>query len=130
MSNDYRTAGKPIAGRSLRGRAPIVAVEVSESADRADAAERRVGLCATCVHRREVPKDVSLISFEQQVGHSHGSNLTSVCVDMAEVGRQLARLAIAQIESQHPSQHKALVPTVFVKRSSCRPLRQEEQMLL
>jgi LacI family transcriptional regulator len=81
-------------------------------------------------HRRDVPKDVSLISFEQQVGHSHGSNLTSVCVDMAEVGRQLARLAIAQIESQQPSRHKALVPTVFIKRSSCRPLRQEEQMLL
>ncbi len=32
-----------------------MAVEVSERADRADAAERRVGLCATCMHRREVP---------------------------------------------------------------------------
>ncbi len=81
-------------------------------------------------HRKEVPKDVSLISFEQQVGHSHGSNLTSVCVDMAEVGRQLARLAIKQSESQQPSQHKALVGTILIKRSSCRPLRQEEQMLL
>jgi len=81
-------------------------------------------------HRREVPKDVSLIGFEQQVGYSHGSNLTSICVDMVEVGRQLARLAVAQIESHQHSQHKALVPTVFVKRSSCRPLRQEEQMLL
>ena len=81
-------------------------------------------------HRRDVPKDVSLISFEQQAGHSHGSNLTSVCVDMVEVGRQLARLAIAQIESQRPARQKALVPTIFVKRSSCRPLRQEEQMLL
>ena len=81
-------------------------------------------------HRRDVPKDVSLISFEQQVGHSHGSNLTSVCVDMAEVGRQLARLAIAQIEAQQASPQKRFVPTIFVKRSSCRPLRQEEQMLL
>ncbi len=81
-------------------------------------------------HRRDVPKDVSLIGFEQQVGHSRGSNLTSVCVDMVEVGRQLARLAVAQIESQQLGQRKVLLPTVFVKRSSCRPLRQEEQMLL
>lgn len=55
MSNDYRTAGNTGVGRSLRGPAPIVAVQVSEKADRADAAEsRRVGLCATCAHRREV----------------------------------------------------------------------------
>jgi DNA-binding LacI/PurR family transcriptional regulator len=81
-------------------------------------------------HRREVPKDVSLIGFEQQVGHSHGSNLTCVCVDMVEVGRQLAALAVAQIESKQSSQRRTLVPTVFVRRSSCRPLRQEEHMLL
>jgi LacI family transcriptional regulator len=81
-------------------------------------------------HRRDMPRDVSLIGFEQQVGHSHGSNLTSVCVDMVEVGRQLARLAVAQIETQETAQRKALIPTVLVKRSSCRPLRQEEQMLL
>jgi DNA-binding LacI/PurR family transcriptional regulator len=81
-------------------------------------------------HRREVPKDVSLIGFEQQIGHSRGSNLTSVCVDMVEVGRQLAKLAVAQIESHHPAQRKVSLPTAFVKRSTCRPLRKEEQMLL
>lgn len=81
-------------------------------------------------HHRDVPKDVSLIGFEHQVGHSRGSNLTSVCVDMVEIGRQLARLAIVQIES-HDKQSQALsVPTVFVKRSTCRPLRKEEHMLL
>jgi LacI family transcriptional regulator len=80
-------------------------------------------------HRRDVPKDVSLIGFEQQIGHSRGSNLTSVCVDMVEVGRQLAKLAVAQIESQQPAQQKVTLPTVFVKRSTCRPLRQEEHML-
>ena len=81
-------------------------------------------------HRREVPKDVSLIGFEQQLGHSRGSNLTSICVDMVEVGRQLARLAVAQIESHDSGQRKVRMPTIFVKRSSCRPLRQEEQMIL
>lgn len=81
-------------------------------------------------HRRDVPKDVSLIGFEQQIGHSRGSNLTSVCVDMVEVGRQLAKLAVGQIESREQSQSKITLPTVFVKRSTCRPLRQEEHMLL
>ncbi len=56
MSNDYRTAGNPAAGRGLRAPLPIVAVQVSEKPDRIDAAERRrVGLCATCEHSREVP---------------------------------------------------------------------------
>lgn len=80
-------------------------------------------------HRREVPKDVSLIGFEQQIGHARGSNLTSVCVDMVEVGRQLAKLAVARIESRQQPQ-RVTVPTVFIKRSTCRPLRQEEHMLL
>ena len=81
-------------------------------------------------HRRDVPKDFSLIGFEQQVVHSRGSNLTSVCVDMVEVGRQLAKLAVAQIESRQSSHRTIVLPTVFAKRSTCRPLRQEEQMLL
>ena len=81
-------------------------------------------------HRREVPKHVSLIGFEHQVGHSRGSNLTSVSVDMVEVGRQLAQLAIAQIESPGGQPRAVSVPTVFVKRSTCRPLRKEEHMLL
>jgi DNA-binding LacI/PurR family transcriptional regulator len=81
-------------------------------------------------HRRDVPKDVSLIGFEHQVGYSRGSNLTSVCVDMVDVGRQLAKLAIAQIESQEKQCQAISVPTIFVKRSTCRPLRKEEHMLL
>jgi LacI family transcriptional regulator len=81
-------------------------------------------------HRREVPKDVSLVGFENQSGRSRGSNLTSVCIDMVEVGRQLARLAISQIEAQEQQSREVTVPAVFVKRSTCRPLRKEEHMLL
>lgn len=81
-------------------------------------------------HRRDVPKDVSLVGFEHQIGHSRGSNLTSVSVDMVDVGRQLAKLAIAQIESEHRQTREVAVPTIFVKRSTCRPLRKEEHMLL
>jgi DNA-binding LacI/PurR family transcriptional regulator len=81
-------------------------------------------------HRREVPKDVSLVGFEHRSGHASGSNLTTISVDMVEVGRHLAKLAIAQIESEKKEIREVGVPTLFVKRSSCRPLRKEEQMLL
>jgi LacI family transcriptional regulator len=82
------------------------------------------------LHRREVPKDVSLIGFEHEVGHARGSNLTSIAVDMVEVGRQLARLAIAQIDNGEKEPQEIAVATVFVKRSTCRPVRKEEHMLL
>jgi LacI family transcriptional regulator len=81
-------------------------------------------------HRRDVPKDVSLVGFEHQIGHARGSNLTSITVDMVNVGRQLAKLAIAQIESEKRQTAEIAVPTVFLKRSTCRPLRKEEHMLL
>ena len=81
-------------------------------------------------HRREVPRDVSLIGFEHRVGHPRGSNLTGVCVDMTEVGRQLAKLAIAKMDPAGEPQRTFVAPTVFVKRSTCRPLRREEHMLL
>ncbi len=81
-------------------------------------------------HRREVPKDVSLIGFEHEVGHSRASNLTSVSVDMVGVGRELAKLAIARIEREDKEAREITVPSVLVKRSTCRPLRKEEHMLL
>ena len=80
--------------------------------------------------RREVPKDVSVIGFEYRIDRSRGSNFTSVSVDMAQVGRELARLAIAQIESPSAEYRQVVVPAIFVKRSTCRPLRKEEHMLL
>lgn len=81
-------------------------------------------------HRLEVPKNVSLIGFEHEMGRARASNLTSVSVDMAEVGRQLAKAAIAQIEDREKDIRPMVVPTYLVKRSTCRPLRQEEHMML
>ena len=50
MSNEYRSA------RTGRRRPRIVEATLSDKARPADAAEvRRVGLCVTCIHRREVP---------------------------------------------------------------------------
>ncbi len=81
-------------------------------------------------HRLEVPKDVSLIGFEHELGRARASNLTTVSVDMVEVGRQLARAAIAQIEKNERETHEVTVPAHLVKRSTCRPLRKEEHMML
>ncbi len=81
-------------------------------------------------HRREVPKDVSLIGFELEAARGHASNLTSVSVDMVEVGRQLAKAAIAQIGNGNKTVEDVVIPTVLVKRSTCRPLRREEHMML
>jgi len=81
-------------------------------------------------HRREVPKDVSMIGFEYEAGRGHASNLTSVSVDMVEVGRQLAKAAIAQIENHQKEPVNVMVPATLVKRSTCRPLRTDEHMML
>jgi DNA-binding LacI/PurR family transcriptional regulator len=81
-------------------------------------------------HRREIPRDVSLIGFEHEPGVGRASNLTSVAVDMVEVGRQLARAAIAQIEKKEKQASDVVVPASLVKRSTCRPLREEEHMML
>jgi hypothetical protein len=48
---------------------------------------------------------------------------------MVEVGRQLARAAVARIEN-NDREGVGVVPAILVKRSTCRPLRKEEQMML
>ena len=76
-------------------------------------------------HRRDVPKDVSLIGFEHGVRQTRASNLTSVFIDMVEVGRQLARAAIREIEGADCETRDVVLPAVLVKRSTCRPLRKK-----
>ena len=124
LSDDEYENGQAAVAYILEQRWPVTAI-VAGSDELAFGARE-----ALRQHRREVPKDVSLIGFEQQVGHARGSNLTSVSVDMVEVGRQLARLAVAKIESRQSVHHSVTVPTMFVKRSTCRPFRPEERMLL
>jgi DNA-binding LacI/PurR family transcriptional regulator len=81
-------------------------------------------------HGLLVPRDVSLIGFQHQLDRSTANQLTCVCVDGREVGRQLARTAIKRNESRGKDLPEAIVPTILVKRGSCRPLRGEEHMVL
>jgi DNA-binding LacI/PurR family transcriptional regulator len=80
-------------------------------------------------HGRQVPRDVSLIGFQHKIDRSSANQLTCVCVDGMEVGRQLARAAIGRIESNRKDLSEVIVPTVLVKRGSCRPLRGGEHMV-
>jgi DNA-binding LacI/PurR family transcriptional regulator len=79
---------------------------------------------------RNIPHDVSLIGFEDQPRRSHGKNLTCVCVDMGEVGHQLAKMAIARVEGNEAEIPEVVVPAEIIKRSTCCPVRLDEVMVL
>jgi DNA-binding LacI/PurR family transcriptional regulator len=68
----------------------------------------------------QVPGDVSLVGFDDQQ-ELRIRPLTSVRVDTDEIGRQLARMAIAKIASKGQAVPEVLVPTRLIKRETCRP---------
>jgi len=73
---------------------------------------------------RDVPRDVSLIGFDDQHGMGRLASLTSVRVEAIEVGRQLAKMAIEKVKSKGVRIPEVLLPTTLVKRETCRPLFQ------
>jgi LacI family transcriptional regulator len=72
-------------------------------------------------HGMQVPRDMSLVGFDDQQGLLRVPSLTSVRVDTEEIGRQLAKMAIAKIASKGQSLKEVLIPTKLVKRETCRP---------
>jgi DNA-binding LacI/PurR family transcriptional regulator len=83
-------------------------------------------------HGREIPRNASLIGFEHHRSGARQPNLTSVCLDMVEVGRQLGRMAMARTEASSgaPDLPEVVVPTTLIRRSSCHPYRDEPAMIL
>jgi DNA-binding LacI/PurR family transcriptional regulator len=73
-----------------------------------------------------VPHDVSLVGFDDQHGMARLQSLTSVRVEAIEIGRQLAKMAIAKIKSKGRRLPEVLLSTSLVKRETCRPLLQVE----
>jgi DNA-binding LacI/PurR family transcriptional regulator len=73
---------------------------------------------------RDVPRDVSLIGFDDQHGMGRLASLTSVRVEATEVGRQLAKMAIEKVKSKGVRIPEVLLQTTLVKRETCRPLFQ------
>ena len=74
----------------------------------------------------KVPHDISLVGFDDQHGMARLQSLTSVRVEAIEIGRQLAKMAIAKIKSKGRRLPEVLLSTSLVKRETCRPLLQVE----
>jgi LacI family transcriptional regulator len=74
----------------------------------------------------DVPRDISLVGFDDQHGMARLQSLTSVRVDAREIGRQLAKMAILKIKSKARHIPEVLVPTALMKRETCRPLLHTE----
>jgi LacI family transcriptional regulator len=68
----------------------------------------------------EVPRDVSLIGFDDQHPQLVFPALTTVRVDTGEVGRQLARMAITRLTTNGRPVPEVVVPTRLMKRETCR----------
>ena len=74
----------------------------------------------------DVPRDLSLIGFDDQHGMGRLQSLTSVRVEATEIGRQLAKMAIAKIKSKGHRLPEVLLSTSLIKRDTCRPPLQLE----
>ena len=74
------------------------------------------------LHGLEVPRDISLIGFDGLQEPARVSALTSVRVEASDIGRQLAKMAIAKTKARGQRLPEVLLPTVLVKRETCRPL--------
>jgi DNA-binding LacI/PurR family transcriptional regulator len=71
---------------------------------------------------RDVPRDVSLIGFDDQHGMGRLEHLTSVRVQATELGHQMAKMAIEKIRTKGMRVPEVLLPTTLMKRETCRPL--------
>lgn len=69
-----------------------------------------------------VPEEVSLIGFDDQREPHRKLDLTTVRVEAEDIGRQLARMAVAKVRSAKQSIPEILVPSHLAKRNSCRLL--------
>jgi DNA-binding LacI/PurR family transcriptional regulator len=116
LSDDRFLNGFHSARMMLERKAPVTAIfaGTDDVAYGAWEALRMQGL--------EVPRDVSLVGFDDLYGQSRMPALTSVRVDAEEVGRQLAKMAINKIKMQGQRFSEVLLPALLIKRETCRPL--------
>jgi DNA-binding LacI/PurR family transcriptional regulator len=116
LSDERFKNGFNSAGIILEQKAPVTAIFAGTD-DVAYGAWEGLRL-----HGLEVPRDISLIGFDDQSAQMRMPLLTSVRVEAEEVGRQLAKMAIAKIQSKGLCSPEVVVPTRLIKRETCRPL--------
>ncbi len=67
-----------------------------------------------------VPEDVSLAGFDDiPLARFLTPPLTTVRVDIAELGRRAVDMLLAQMEGSSASAHKDVIPTTLIVRNSC-----------
>jgi DNA-binding LacI/PurR family transcriptional regulator len=76
------------------------------------------------IHRAglKIPEDVSLIGFDDQYGTLRFPQLTTVRVKTEELGRELAKMAIAKIQSGGGNMPEVVIPTQLLRRGTCQPV--------
>ncbi len=76
------------------------------------------------IHRAglRIPEDVSLIGCDDQYGTLRYPQLTTVRVKTEEIGRELAKMAIAKIQSAGASMPEVVLSTQLVRRGTCQPV--------
>jgi len=118
LSDDYFQNGLSSVRMILDGKRPVTAIFAGTD-------ELAFGVWEGLRQRNlDVPRDVSLIGFDNHSGAMKLPQLTSVSVDAEEVGRQLARLAIAKLKPDCAPMPEVVIPTSLVKRETCLPLLQ------
>ncbi len=116
LSDDYFQNGLASARMILDGKKPVTAIFAGTD-------ELAFGIWEGLRQRNlEVPRDISLIGFDNHSGALKLPQLTSVSVDAEEVGRQLAILAIAKLKADSKPIPEVVIPTTLVKRETCLPL--------
>ena len=115
LSDDYFQNGLASARMILDGKKPVTAIFAGTD-------ELAFGVWEGLRQRNlEVPRDISLIGFDNHSGAAKLPQLTSVSVDAEEVGRQLAILAIAKLRPDCKPVPEIVIPTALVKRETCLP---------
>jgi LacI family transcriptional regulator len=116
LSDDRFLNGFHSAETILLQRQPVTAIigSTNEVAYGVWEAVERQGL--------QIPADISLVGFDDERTMHKSRPLTTVWVDPAEEGRQLAKMAIEKIHSPGIHPPEVVIPPHLVKHNTCRPL--------
>lgn len=117
LSDNYYANGYACAEVILEKRYPMTAIFAAydEIAFGAWEALRKHGL--------EVPRDVSLVGYgDEDAAQFRIPPLTTVRVDRARVGRELAQIAIEKLKNPGRQIPESIVPVTLMKRGTTRPV--------
>jgi LacI family transcriptional regulator len=117
LSDNYYSNGYACTEIILEKRLPVTAIFAAYD-------EIAFGACdALRRHGVEVPRDVSVVGFgDNDESQFKSPPLTTVRVDKAQVGRELARMAIEKLKQPEARLPEVIVPVRLIKRATTRPV--------